>query len=398
MRILQLCHHVPFPPRDGGKIAMMNMAKALLASGHEVHQFALNPSRNYSDVSLMPEDLKKSLHFQSASINTDLRISGALRTLFSGQSYNISRFYNKAIEQKLVDYLQKNTFDIIQFETIFCTPYLDAIRKNSKAKIVLRAHNVEHIIWERLAKAENKASKKWYLNLLASRLKKYELNLLSKIDAILAITPVDEEFFLQHGYKGKTASSPLGLDLSDYRFQPFDERKLSLFHLGAMDWMPNVEGVEWFLHTCWPLVGEVFPELRLFLAGRNFPQHLKEAHYPNVICDGQVERASDYMNDKQLMVVPLRSGSGMRVKIIEGLALGKTIISTTIGAEGIAVEDGKNILLADTPEQFEIAIALCLHHPEKAKSIGIEGRKLAEEKYSVAAIGNQITKFYNELF
>ncbi len=237
--------------------------------------------------------------------------------------------------------------------------------------------------------------KKWYLNLLAKRLKKYELDLLPKLDGILAITKVDADYFLNCAFSLKLDVCPLGVDLTDYPFQGWPATELSIFHLGSMDWMPNIEGVEWFLESCWPVIHLSFPELPLFLAGKNFPTNIKERNLPSVTCHGKVDDAKAYMKSKSIMIVPLRSGSGMRVKIIEGLALGKTIISTTIGAEGIEVENKKNILLADTVQEFLDAIRFCIANPEQAAQIGINGRKLAEEKYSIDAIGKMVTGFYS---
>ena len=397
MRILQVCHRIPFPPIDGGNIVMMNLALALADEGHEVHQFALNTKKHFTDPKSIPENLKKRLHFRSSVIDTKVTLKGIISNLFKNESYNVVRFYSAEIEKELEKVLRENTFDIIQFETLFVTPYISCIRKNSNAKIVLRAHNVEHLIWERLATKEKNILKKKYFKFLAKRLKIFELNTLNAIDALVPITRVDESMFLKYGFSKPCLTLPMSMDISDYPFNPDDENELCLFHLGSMDWMPNLEAVHWFMDYCWQNIHTLFPKLKLYLAGRNFPDEIKNKNFPNVICEGKIEHSNHYMQNKQIMIVPLHSGSGMRVKIIQGLAMGKTIISTTIGAEGIPVENKVNILLADSPQQFIDCVKQCLENPSWCKNIGQQGRVFIENNYSNSTIAKKLTSFYDKL-
>jgi glycosyltransferase involved in cell wall biosynthesis len=189
----------------------------------------------------------------------------------------------------------------------------------------------------------------------------------------------------------------MSMDISEYSYNEDEHSEICLFHLGSMDWMPNLEAVEWFLRECWPVIHKQHPQLKLYLAGRSFPRHIIEAGHPNVICEGRIEDAHAYMSNKQIMIVPLHSGSGMRVKIIQGMAHGKTIISTSIGAEGIPVEDGKNILIADSAKSFPDAINRCIADVRFCRQIGHEARKFAEQNFSNEAIGNRLKAFYEKL-
>ena len=164
-----------------------------------------------------------------------------------------------------------------------------------------------------------------------------------------------------------------------------------------MDWMPNVEAVEWFLKNCLNEVSRRFPTLKIYFAGRGMPDHLKELGNDNTVFIGTVENGQQYIQSKSIMIVPLLSGSGMRVKIIQGMAMGKAMISTTIGSEGIAYTNGKNILIADSPEEFIAAIEKCVNNKQFCKSLGREAMKLAEEKYSNEAIGRSLNGFYKDL-
>ena len=373
------------------------MALALAEAGHEIHQFSLNTNKHYVDPVSIPASLKAKIHFHSISIDTSITISGALKNLISSGSYNVERFFSKEAEVALINQLNAHNFDIVQLETLFATPYIECIRKNSKAKIVFRAHNVEHVIWQRLSTQETNFLKKFYLEFLASRMKTYELKILKLIDALVPITKIDEKIFLSFQFNKPYLTLPMSLDIREYTFNLSEKKEMCLFHLGSMDWMPNVEAVNWFLNNCWQKIHQLFPDLRLYLAGRNFPTEISGKHLSNVVCEGRIEDALDYMRKKQIMIVPLLSGSGMRVKIIQGLALGKTIVSTTIGAEGIPVENEKNILIADSPEDFISTLQRCMDNTEWCKNIGLAGRKFAEENYSNESVADKLGQFYAKL-
>jgi glycosyltransferase involved in cell wall biosynthesis len=382
---------------DGGNIAMINLAESLSSQGVEIKMFTLNTVKHRVDLGTVPADILKKFALQAINIDTTVRISSGIRNIFSKDSYNIVRFYSASFEEKLRQLLQTSSFDIILLESIFMTPYINTIRKNSKAKIVLRAHNVEHIIWQRLKKSEKNIFLRPYLSLLTNRLKRYELGIINKVDAILPITPDDEKSFHSLGCNVPMHVTPVGVDLNQYSNQINKENEISLFHLGSMDWMPNLEGINWFLDDCLPVIRKKFPQLKIFLAGRGFPHSIRKNAPANVICDGEIADAKRYMDGKQIMIVPLKSGSGMRVKIIQGMALGKTIISTTIGAEGIHCTNGKDILLADSPSEFLMQIGKCISNPTLCFSIGNEARELVSKEYSNEAIGKEVKTFLEKI-
>jgi glycosyltransferase involved in cell wall biosynthesis len=321
----------------------------------------------------------------------------AFLNLFSSESYNISRFNEKLFHKKIRQVLEETTYDIIQLESLFMAPYLETIRKYSKAKVVLRTHNVEFLIWERLAGTETGILRKWYLNLLARKLKNYETSVLNNFDGVIALTAEDEKLLRISDCRVPLLVSPIGLDAANYQQEPVSQFEPYLFHLGSMDWLPNIEAVDWFLQNVFPELKTRLTGYKVFLAGKNMGDvYLKNAD-PNLIVSGRVDDSKAFMKGKPIMIVPLLSGGGMRVKIIEGLALGKAIISTSIGAEGIQYSNGKDILIADTPEKFCDAIIKCLSDPGFCKSLGANARVLFEEVYENGVIGNKVIRFYSDL-
>ncbi len=398
MKVLQLCNKVPFPPKDGGCIAMNNLTQGLIDQGCKVKVLAINTQKHFIEIEKLPLEYRSETNIEAVFVDTEVKAIPAFFNLFSNKSYNIERFYSKDFEEKLISILKAEQFDIVQLESLYVSMYVDVIRKYSKAKIVLRAHNIEHHLWEYNYQLANNPLKKSYLNILAKRLKKYELNSLDSFDSIITITKQDEYFFKQSGFLGAIKTAPFGIELEKF-IQNDSVKGLpnSLFHIGAMDWQPNIEGVSWFLNKVWNKAQLKNPDLQLFLAGRNMRTEFKLQNIPNVVIVGEVENAYEFMRNNSMMIVPLLSGGGMRVKIIEGMALGKTIISTSIGAEGIEYENNKNIIIANTSDEFVEAISKCITDKLFAESIGNNARFLVENKYNNKIISKNLLSFYQRL-
>jgi glycosyltransferase involved in cell wall biosynthesis len=214
------------------------------------------------------------------------------------------------------------------------------------------------------------------------------------VDGIVTITEEDKNIFIDNGCMTPIHVMPFGIDPDKYATGIPENRSLRIFHLGSMDWMPNTEGVQWFMEKAWPLIHQRVPDARLYLAGRNMPKSFESYTSPNVSVEGTVEDAGAFMRDKDIMIVPLLSGSGMRVKIVEGMAYGKTIVSTSTGAEGIACRDNENILIADNPEAFAACIADCAGNRQRIHDIGTRARMLAETTYSNHRIAEALSQFY----
>ena len=195
MNILQLCNKIPFPPKDGGCIAMNNLTQGLITEGHSVKVFVINTQKHFTAIEKLPLDYRSKTKIEGVFVDTEIKVTTAFFNLFTNKSYHTQRFYSKLFETKLIEILEKENFEIVQLESLYMSIYVDTIRKYSKAKIVLRAHNVEHKIWERAAQLIQTPLKKTYLKLLATRLKQYELNSLQTFDAIATITKEDELYF-----------------------------------------------------------------------------------------------------------------------------------------------------------------------------------------------------------
>jgi glycosyltransferase involved in cell wall biosynthesis len=397
MKILQIANKFPYPAKDGGSIATLGLGKSLAAEGHEVTILALNTSKHYFDPACLPADMSENIRFIGVPVNTDISIFRLARNLFfSSLPYNAERFISKDFETKLTGLLGQEDFDIIQLEGLYMAPYLDAIRAHSRAKVLMRAHNIEHEIWDRTV-ARQKGLKKRYIRVLADRIRKMELFYLNRYDAVLPITARDGRMLQSLGCKLPLHVVPMGVNASELTPDHGPLEFPSVFHIGALDWIPNQEGLQWFFEEVWGRILEKYPGVKFYLAGRNAPDHFRSLPYRNIDFIGEVDDAYEFIRSRAVMVVPLLSGSGMRIKIIEGMALGKAIVTTSIGTEGIETTHGKNILIADDPVNFAENVCRLIEDQAFCIEIGENARKFVVKEYDNRSISHALTEFYHKL-
>ena len=191
---------------------------------------------------------------------------------------------------------------------------------------------------------------------------------------------------------------PIGIDFDEYQpdYRSY-QRPLSISFIGSVDWMPNVEGLNWFLDKVWGQLNKEFPNLKLHIAGRNTPKSMYRMKRKNVQIHGEVPDAIDFINGHSIMVVPLLSGSGMRAKILEGMSLGKVVISTQLGLEGIWAKDGKEVVVADSPEAFINGIRQCVKANSKLEKMGRKAHEFVALNYDGQKIAAELIKAYSSL-
>jgi glycosyltransferase involved in cell wall biosynthesis len=397
MRILQLTKKFPHPVADGECLAINHLARAFHELGHEVTLLAMNTARHPGDIAASAPALGHYHQVHSAPVDNRIKpLNALINLLFSRDSYHIERFVGRGYADTLAGILQKNTYDVVQLETLYLAPYIPVIRRYSEALVVMRAHNVEHEIWERIALGSS-APKRWYLQELTARLQRYETETVNATDLMVAISERDLGRFRSMGMHIPGVVTPIGID--SRRYTPDDDsfrrRPLSLSFIGSLDWLPNQEGLRWFLHEVWiPEIRPRFPEMTFHIAGRNAPDWLRRLEAPGVVVHGEVHSAADFIRAHSVMVVPLLSGGGMRAKALEGMALGKVVLSTPIGMEGIDAVHGDNCLLADTPQAMVEAIAWGLAHPDDLLRIGNQARQTCLQRYDSLQTARALLEVY----
>ena len=396
MKVLQLCNKPPYPPVDGGTMAMNSITQGLLRAGCEVRVLTVETDKHPVHRDQVSDDYCRATGLEAVHIDLSVRALPAAVAMLCGESYHVKRYVSQAFAQRLCAILQQEQFDVVHVESIFLTPYVPLIRKYSQAKVILRAHNVEHLIWKHVAQSTRSYFKRWYLNHLSLTLRAYELEHLNDYDGIVCITQGDADYFRVNGCRRPVTHMPFGVEIPEaLEMQEIPEPN-SLFHIGAMDWMPNQESIHWLLENVWPVVHREVPQAHLYLAGRKMPARLMQTHIDGVTIVGEVDDARRFIAGKQINVVPLLSGSGIRVKIIEAMSAGKAVVTTTVGARGIDYTDGENLLIANTPTEFARQIKRLLDDPDYCRRVGEAAARLVAEQYDVHRLTDCLLQFYKE--
>ena len=396
MKILLLCNKSPYPALEGGPMAMNSIVTGLLNAGHQVKILAVNSKKYNVTMEDIPEDYREKTGIELIDVDLRVKPFQAFKNLFTNKSYHVERFISKDFTNRLIEVLKEDIYDVVQLETLFMTPYVDTIRKYTKAMIVLRAHNVEHLIWERIAKGTRFFLKRMYIKHLARTLKNYELTAIDKVDGIAAITRKDAAYFRKY-CATNTIDIPYGVYPEEFQPNYEIDGKPTFYHIGSMNWMPNEEGIRWFIDECLEAVVAKTPDFVIHLAGRHTPEWLSELKNEHVDVVGEVQDAKEFVANHDVAIVPLLSGSGIRIKIIESMALGKTVITTMVGAEGILYDEDVNVIIAENKAKMAEAIRSINENPASAVEIGKAARKLVEEVYDNRKITERLLMFYDQI-
>ncbi|WNJ16659.1 glycosyltransferase family 4 protein [Pontibacter sp. G13] len=399
LKILILCTKAPWPAMDGGSLAMLNMIRAFHKAGHEVSVLFMNTPKHQVNLRSYPEHIRELADFHAVNVDTSVKLVDLVANLlFSQDSYHVHRFTSSNFRHELERIVQAGKFDIIQLETLFMMPYIPAIRKHSKALISYRAHNIEHEIWKRRTENEYNPVKKLIFEITANRMAAYERAQMSAnpFDVLVPISGKDAGLFKKLGVKKPIRVCTVGMDVDALDESEVEFEYPSICYLGALDWEPNREGLDWFLKEVWPIVHARYPEVPFYIAGRRMPDKYRTMRHKQIKVVGEVESAGAFLRSKGVMVVPILSGSGMRVKIVEGLAYGKPIVATYIAAEGISARHGHDIMLADDPEEFAERVAVLLDRKSMFDTISRHATKFFHRNFNNDRIAGDLLDFYKK--
>jgi len=373
----------------GGNLAMNAMIDGYHNAGKQVYVLAMHTTRHPVSIAQLDNLYKHAHGFSTVDIDNRVRLLPALKNfLFSKQPNHAERFYHFAFMNKLSDVIAIFRPDVIQIESIFLSTYIPYIRQRSDAILVLRVHNIEYQVWQSLAKGAKNSLKRYYLTNLSERMERFEAKAWQDYDLLLPITSIDEKVIHSEGADTPCVVAPYGFEVKN--ISPSPDEKWEAYHIGAMDWLPNAEAMNWFLNDVWPGIHAAFPSFRFSFAGRYMPDKYKNANIAGVFCAGEVADADAFIAEKKILIVPLKSGGGIRIKILEAMAAGKVVISTDMGMQGIEATPGMHYLAANKPEDFVEAIKWCLENKYKAELISENAIALIRDKYEQRSIMKRV--------
>jgi len=379
-RILLLSPWMPWPPHDGGRIRILNTLR-YLAQHHEVTLVA--PWRSERDDGALDQLNDLCHEVVTAKLRGDrwALAARAVRGVFQRRPLIESVHYGRALAAQVRVLTATRAYDIAQVEFSWFRPYLEAVHPSCGARTVLTMHNVESVRFARELRAATTLGRRLVLGWDRRFAPEWELRAVRAVDAIAVVSEAERRWVEQAAPGTLVAVAPNGVDTDHFRPVSLPTHG-SLVFTGAMDYPPNVDAMLWFCRDVWPLVRARTPALRLDVVGREPDARLRALHgQAGVRVTGEVADVRVLVAQASAVVVPLRSGAGTRLKILEAMAMGRPVISTTLGAEGLDVVDGTDILLADTPTGFAAAIESVVGSPELARRLGDAGRRLAVTRY-----------------
>jgi polysaccharide biosynthesis protein PslH len=298
----------------------------------------------------------------------------------------------RAEAARLVDH---GRVDVCIADFLAAVPNLPRV---SRVPVVLFEHNVEHMIWKRLAEVERRPWRRLLLGIESGKMRRYEARACARADLTVAVSEEDRSLLARTAPNARVDAIPTGVDTSYFQPDGQHESPAGLVFTGSMDWYPNEEGLLHFLEEVLPLVRREVPEAALTVVGRAPSPRLREAAArAGARVTGRVEDVRPYMADAAVYVVPLRVGGGTRLKIFEALAMAKAVVSTTVGAEGLPLVPGRHFLAADAPAAFADAVVALLRDPARRRALGAAGRRLVEQRYSWPQVAREFESRFRKV-
>ncbi len=385
MKILFITSKVPFPPDDGGKIVTFETIRELAIRGNEITLVCFNSDQNKGLY-----EICRYCRLQLVKANIHNSYPKAFMNLFSSIPYTISKYQSDSFKDKLKHLISKNRYDVAVVDHLHMAAYGLFIKEQFKIPVILREHNLETVIWQRLYLETKNLLLKVYAWLQYKRFFKYESTIAARFDKCMMISSTDKLKIESMNPSIKACVIPAGVDTSYFFPLAINEEQNSIISVGSLDWYPNVEGILWFLSDIWPLIKTEIPVAKFYIVGKNPPYKLIKLLSDDVVVTGYVKDVREYIAKSPVFVVPIKTGSGVRIKILNAMAMGKAIVSTAVGCEGLDIESEKNIYIAQTGQQFAEYVIKLLKNKDERVRLGNEAQKLIKQQYSWDLIGEMI--------
>ena len=388
---------------------MLQIARGLAAAGVEVEVLSLDPAKHRTDPAAARRALAPAPLDVVPVVTGPLGRGGspwpALRAALAARRLRVpwlvARFWSPRFAARLAARLRERRFDVVHLESPFLLPYLPVVRAATRAPVALRAQNVELHIWEQLAAAEERPLRRAALARLAASLAAWEPAAVDRCDALVPISPEDEADFRALGVTRPSFVLPCGVELealppADAAAEDADP--FAAYFLGSMLYRPNRQAAEWIVDRLWPLLAAREPRLRLTVAGSALPAELaRRLEAAGIAAVADVPDSRAFAAPFAIAVAPLFAGSGMRVKLLEAMALAKAVVATPLGARGIAARDGEELLLAEDADAFADAVVRCARDRDLARRLGAAARRRVEESYDARRLVAGLADFYRSL-
>ena len=396
MRLLWVKAGGLLPPDTGGKIRSYQILKQL-GRVHDITLFTYYPAHAGDEHPGGADFLSQvvSVPLPLPAYRSLAEYASYARMLSTGHAYTIEKYFRyPELRRSFAQAVASAKFDLIVCDFIYPAPLLDWKMACPK---ILFTHNVEAQVWERHSKVTSNPVWKAVCWLESRALAHAESAYVKLADHVLTVSENDRAFFARQVDPNRVSVIPTGVDTEYFQPSSEPEQPDAIVFTGSMDWMPNEDGVAYFVEKIFPLIRREVPGASFWAVGRRPPRRVQALASGNVVVTGAVPDIRPYLAKAAVCAVPLRSGSGTRIKIFEAMAMGKAVVSTTMGAEGLPVRHGENIILADDPADFAREVAALLRDPQRRACLGRAARQLVERDYGWAAAASHFERVIQSL-
>lgn len=381
IKILQLAPQFPFPMDDGGKISIGNLTKFFSKSGADVTLFC------FSDKELPKKYIKEAELYCKLEIynhSTKNTIPRIAKSLFFNRSIYLSKHINNKIKRKIKETISTKSFDIIHTDHTCMAPLALFIKSFTNIPVGLRLHNIEWVIWDRYVEnIRNNIFKKYYINKQAKLLKDKEKEYIQRADVAFTISQIDFYRAKELSPTSNILNAPAGVDLDFWKpMNEVERNSEELIIATTYKWIHNVNALKWFLDEAFPKVIEEIPNVKLTLLGKEPPNWLNNYFPQNIQVVGYVEDIRSYLSKANIYIAPLFVGSGIRIKILEAMAMELPVVATKVSAEGINASPSDGLFISDVAFQYAEIIIKLIKDYSYTRELGRSSRRYIRENFS----------------
>ena len=392
LRVLVVGVWFPYPPRWGWAVRVYHLARQL-SRRHDVTILTYGTGADQPNVPLLNEE---GIHAETVlreRPSRSARRKDQLVSLVSRLPFE-SYIARSPEMQSAIDRLSsERPFDVVQLESTLVRPF----RFPAESKIVLDEHNIEYENYARTREVESSTLRRAFYFFEAAKVRRYEQAAWREVSGVVLTSAREEEVVRATAPETPTAVVPNGVDVDYFKPSPREREPGSIVFNGVLDYRPNLDAALFLVDEVLPLVREKHPNARVTIVGRSDPTELKQVQRPNVEATGEVPDVRPYLERAAVVAVPIRAGSGTRFKVVEGLAVGAPMVSTMVGCEGIGVENGEHLLVADTAEDFADAIVRLFDDTDLGRTLGDAGRQFVVDEYSWERAGARLGSLYERI-
>jgi sugar transferase (PEP-CTERM/EpsH1 system associated) len=397
MRVLNITDTIPYPVISGAPLRSYSLLKRV-AIEHELWLAAFIETPEHAKGVIHMLDFCKSVETAQAQGGRALTRPFALfRYILEGKPPDLRFMHSAELASKIRRLVSKVDFDIVQIEHGNMAMYLETLPSALHDRTVWMLHDVDFSKYDRISRIERKLARKLRLRLHSYMMQRWKPCYAERFGRCITVSESDKKLLITNNPSLQVGVVPNGVDTSAYQPLPEENTPPALIFIGNMGYRPNVDAVLYFFQDVLPEVRRVIPEVEMWIVGINSGPEIRRLSGDNVIVTGKVDDVRPYYSRSKVCVVPLRAGGGTRLKILEAMALGRPVVSTAIGCEGLDVIDGEHLFIADNHEQFVKKTVLLLTDEALRQRITSNARRLVETDYDWDVIANKLVQIYSEI-